>query len=394
MTHPPDSNQLSERNGPRINWRRRGSIVVLLTVIVGAYWHVAQQAKNWLSFERAGSAFAQGVGRPAFDLKKVAVNRREIHSGGPPKDGIPALTNPRMTPADQASYLQPTDRVIGVALNGEARAYPLAILNFHEIINDRVGKTKVAVTYCPLCDSAVAFDRQTPLGEREFGVSGLLFNSNVLMYDRGGKPESLWSQVKTKGISGPAIGAALEQLPLELTTWGEWTERHLNTLVMSNATGHPRDYRQNPYDGYFQQDDLMFPAKPKSKRLPAKERVLGVNFGDSQRAYPESAFQKGDSRITETIDGKQLTIEYHPDSRTLRVVESDETIRWMYSLWFAWYAFYPETTIYSGAPLRPQRQGGIDKAAIHFAAVANWCGVSARAMVASTATKANRRARD
>ena len=186
-------------------------------------------------------------GRPSFDLASLIVPANEVHSGGPPKDGIPALTNPRFIAASEATYLRPDERVIGFASGEEARAYPLSILNYHEIVNDRVGDLPVAVTYCPLCDSCAVFDRRTELGEREFGVSGLLYNSNVLMYDRGGQPESLWSQVMTRGISGPAARRPLTALPLELTTWIEWRSRHPETSVLSSETGHRRDYRRSPY---------------------------------------------------------------------------------------------------------------------------------------------------
>jgi hypothetical protein len=169
----------------------------------------------------------------------------------------------------------------------------------------------------------------------------------VLLYDRGGKPESLWSQVKTEGISGPAANKGLTTLPLELTTWKNWGSRYPGTMVLSTDTGHRRDYARNPYANYFKSKDLMFAAKPSSDKLPAKSRVLGVWTDKSARAYPESAFsQDRTRRITEELDGKKLTIEYDSDARSLRVIEAEEGVHWMYSLWFAWYAFHPETSFY------------------------------------------------
>jgi hypothetical protein len=323
-------------------------VISLLLVIIGAaVWRISISAMSALD---GGAVSAQAVQlqdrTPAFDLRALVVDRREILSGGPPKDGIPALTNPRFIRAAEAKYIRPDDRVIGLVIDEEIRAYPLAILNYHEIVNDTVGKTPVAVTYCPLCDSAVAFDRRTPLGEREFGVSGLLYNSNLLMYDRGGKPESLWSQVKTEGVSGPAANKRLATLPLELTTWKDWVSRYPGTTVLSTETGHRRDNARNPYADYFKRNASMFPAKPSSDKLPVKSRVLGVWTDKSARAYPESAFSRDRTRITEELDGKKLTIEYNPDARSLWVAEADNGIHWMYSLWFAWYAFHPETSIY------------------------------------------------
>jgi hypothetical protein len=332
---------------PRRKVTRVVAISLLLVVIGLAVWQISVDATSvWDGGAGSAQAMQFQGSPPAFDLQSLVVDKREILSGGPPKDGIPALTNPLFIRAADARYLRPDDRVIGLAIGEDVRAYPLAILNYHEIVNDTVGKTLVVVTYCPLCDSAVAFDRRTALGEREFGVSGLLYNSNVLMYDRGGKPESLWSQVKTEGISGAAANKSLTTLPLELTTWKDWVARYPGTTVLSTETGHRRDYSRTPYANYFKSKDLMFPAKPSSNKLPAKSRVLGVWTDKLARAYPESAFSRDRTRITEELNGKKLTIEYNPDARSLRVAEAEDGIRWMYSLWFAWYAFHPETSIY------------------------------------------------
>ncbi len=347
MSHLEADNIVPQRPAPRRLMFRFGAILLLLAIIMGAAWRVSQIDLLPANLDGTATAMAQSPARTTgFDLSKVVVDRRELFSGGPPKDGIPALKNPRLIQAAEARFLRPEDRVIGVFIGKEARAYPLAILNYHEIVNDTVGKTPVAVTYCPLCDSAAVFDRRTPLGEREFGVSGLLYNSNVLMFDRGGKPESLWSQVMTEGISGPAASKGLTTLPLELTTWKAWVTRFPGTTVVSAKTGHRRDYSRSPYSDYFEREALMFPAMPSSDKLPAKSRVLGVWTGKSARAYPESAFSRDRPRITEELDGKKLTIEYNPDARSLRVVEADDGIHWMYSLWFAWYAFHPETSVY------------------------------------------------
>jgi hypothetical protein len=288
----------------------------------------------------------RGGSEPTFDLKNAKIPVNEIRGGGPPKDGIPALTDPTMISATEASYLRDDDRVIGVVVDSESRAYPLRILNHHEIVNDRAGEIPYAVTYCPLCDSAVVFDRRTPLGEREFGVSGLLYNSNVLMYDRGGRPESLWSQVKTTGVSGPAADKSLGTLPLELTTWKDWLARHPRTKVLSDDTGHRRDYRRNPYAGYFARGELMFPARPVSDRMAAKTPVLGVWTDRAARAYPLSVFGSKSRELQDTLDGKHITLAYNAEANSIRVVAADDGVRWMYSFWFAWYAFRPRTDVF------------------------------------------------
>ncbi len=287
-----------------------------------------------------------GGGRPQFDLSDATIPVDQIRAGGPPKDGIPALTNPPMITAAEAAYLGPDDRVIGYVDGDEARAYPLRILNHHELVNDRVAGKPILVTYCPLCDSAAIFDRRTPLGEREFGVSGLLYNSNVLMYDRGGQPESLWSQVKGAGVSGPAADQKLTPLPVELTTWKDWINRYPHTRVLSPETGHRRDYNRNPYAGYFTSPRLVFPVESTSDRLPTKAPVLGVWVGDASRAYPVSAFGSEAREFEDTVGGRRLTLAFEPNPDRLRVVSADDDLQWMYSLWYAWYAFRPETEVY------------------------------------------------
>jgi len=327
------------------------TVAVSIILVPGLFY---VEAQGWLGGAGAtGSghgALAQvGSGRrsaPAFDLTQLTVPEREIHAGGPPKDGIPAISNPRFVSAAEATYLQPQDRVVGVVADQDVRAYPLKILNYHEIVNDRINNTPIAVTYCPLCDSADVIDRRTPLGEREFGVSGLLYNSNVLMYDRTRGTESLWSQVKAEGISGPGAEKPLKSLPLELTTWSDWLSRHPNTKVLSIETGHQRNYDRNPYGQYFSTPRLMFPAQPTSDRLPTKERVLGVWTENSSKAYPISSFSAERQQLEDSLDGKRVVIEYIPDANTLRVAQADEGVQWMYSLWFAWYAFHPETEVF------------------------------------------------
>ncbi len=283
---------------------------------------------------------AQFETSPSFDFSSLTIPSGEIRAGGVPKDGIPALTNPQTTEPSDASYLKPEDRVVGLLLGKQARAYPLKILNYHEVVNDRCGNIPVAVTYCPLCDSVVAFDRRTELGEREFGVSGFLYNSNVLMYDRGGRPESLWSQLMAQGVSGPAGGKPLKTLPTELTTWQDWLERHPATDVLSDRTGYPCFYQVDPFRRCFGSRRLIFPARPVSDCLPTKAKVLGVRSAGNARAYPLSAFGETGPSLEQELDGHKFTLRYHPEAESLRVVDAEEGLQWMYCFWFAWYAFH------------------------------------------------------
>ncbi len=282
----------------------------------------------------------------SFDLRGLTIPVRQVMSGGVEKDGIPAITDPKWVSAQAATYLKPQDRVIGLVQGKEARAYPLRIVEQHEVVNDRLGGLPVAVTYCPLCDSAAAFDRRSDGRELEFGVSGLLYNSNVLMYDRGGQPESLWSQLMASGVSGPAARQPLKAVPIELTTWKNWKERYPATSVLSAETGFQRDYSSSPYEAYYRSGRLMFPANPKSDRLPAKRPVLGVWSEKSARAFPLSAFGRESKSLEQEIDGRKFTVIFDADAGSLRVADADAGVNWMYSYWFAWYAFRPKTEVF------------------------------------------------
>ena len=175
--------------------RQRLQYPLLLLAFLGlafAVWR-SQAVREELALSPQAATMQPRRHGAAFDLGRTSIPRDEIHAGGPQKDGIPSLTNPKLIPAKSAGFLRPADRVIGVFVEGESRAYPLPILDYHEAVNDEIGKTAFAVTYCPLCDSSAVFDRRRGDSTVEFGISGLLYNSNVLLYDRGvvGK-ESLW----------------------------------------------------------------------------------------------------------------------------------------------------------------------------------------------------------
>ena len=349
----PDFADESEDAAPEqnaISWRRVAvSVCVAMALLVPALFSMESSSPGCQtlceskSVARAGQASQRKI---PFDVSGALVPLNEIRSGGPPKDGIPALTNPAVIAASEVDFLQENDRVIGLLQDNLARAYPLKILNYHEIVNDSLGEISVAVTYCPLCDSAAAFDRLLDERPVEFGVSGLLYNSNVLMYDRSQGVESLWSQVKAKAIAGPCSGDSLEALPFELTTWSAWQSRYPDTTVMSIETGHLRRYDRNPYRSYFESDRLMFPAQPEDSRLPAKQRVLGAWSGDQTLAVPASAFSESRPKLDTTLDGKRLSVEFEADCQTMRVVAAEDGIQWMYSFWFAWSAMHPETQLY------------------------------------------------
>ena len=199
----------------------------------------------------------------------------EIVWGGVALDGIPALVNARMLPAAEADYITPTELVFGVEINGDARAYPLRILDWHEMANDVVGGVPVALAYCTLCGAGVLFDTRVGDATYEFGSSGFLMRSNKLMYDR--TTYTLWNQLTGEPVLGKLADGSIElkRLPVVVTRWQAWLERHPETQVLSLQTGHLRDYTPgNPYGGYFASPETMFPAEGAVDRLPDKARHL------------------------------------------------------------------------------------------------------------------------
>ncbi len=282
-----------------------------------------------------------------FDLSDSLIDPAKIVAGGPAKDGIPALDNPRFVSADKAAFMQPRDRILGIELNGVSKAYPIGILNWHEIVNDEINGEHFAVTYCPLCGTGVAFSAEVDGNQLDFGVSGLLYNSDVLLYDR--QSDSLWSQIKSQAISGEMRGKKLSRLALTHTNWGDWLQQHPRTQVLSQDTGYSRDYSRNPYAGYEQSRSLYFQV---SHKAPAyyhpKERVLGLQVGDSFKAYPFSEIDKsGKARINDVFAGERFTIHWDRNNQRAEIHDAaGELVPAIEGFWFAWFTFHPETEIY------------------------------------------------
>ncbi len=279
-----------------------------------------------------------------FNMENAIIPVEEVLAGGPPRDGIPSIDRPKFVPPAQARYLEEDDLVVSVTHAGETRAYPLRILVWHEIVNDRIGELAINVSYCPLCGSAMVFDRTIGGRTLEFGVSGLLFQSDVLMYDR--QTESLWSQLGMMAVSGPAVGQKLILLTAEHMTWRAWREKYPAGLVLSTDTGHRRDYARQPYGDYQRSSRLMFPVRGKRRDLPIKEMVAGVVLDGVARAYPYS--QLPDGREWEDRIGDQLVrLRYDRAARHLTITdEKGEAVPHAPAYWFAWQAFYPATTVW------------------------------------------------
>jgi len=282
-----------------------------------------------------------------FDTTRHNIPVEEILAGGPPKDGIPALLKPKFVSAEAADFLSEDDRVLGVAAGPAAKAYPLRILNWHEVVNDVLGDRPVAVTYCPLTASGVVYDRKLKGKVLSFGVSGRLYQSNVLMYDH--QTESLWSQLQEEAVTGSYTGAGLRFVPSVETTWGAWRRLHPKTLVLSVDTGYRRPYDRDPYASYRVSPDPMFPVRALDRRLPAKEKVLGLRLGGRTKAYVVKAL-KEQGRLRDRIGGRKLAVTFDRKAGSAQVVdERGKLMPAVVVYWFAWAAFHPGTEIWQGA---------------------------------------------
>ncbi len=190
------------------------------------------------------------------------------------------------------------------------------------------------------------YDRNVKGQELTFGVSGRLYNSNVLLYDH--QTESLWSQIKEEAVTGPLTGTRLTTLPFTTITWKAWREAHPNTVVLSTKTSSPRDYGRNPYLHYARSPEVMFPVKHDDPRLPAKEKILGVKIEDASKAYPLSALRLLTQPLKDTVGGKALTITYQHEGWSVTVAETatGKPLPAVTAYWFAWATFHPETEVY------------------------------------------------
>jgi len=306
----------------------------------------------------------------------------KIKGGGPPMDGIPSIDNPVFADLQGSYFMSDSDTVIGLEINGEAKAYPLFILVWHEIVNDNVGGTPVAVTYCPLCYTNQVFERVIDGQEVEFGTSGKLYNSNLVMYDR--LTESYWSQALGIAVKGELSGYKLNLVPFDVITWGDWKTLHPDTMVLTTDTGHIRSYATDPYGNYYTEPRILFPVEHSDDRMHPKEIILGFNRDDIYKAYKQndiesnviindsigetpvmliSLYSENSRAFERTINGVVLDFEYVDG----KIFDFQTNSEWNYDgfsisgeyqgkqlermaiepgFWFEWIAFHPQTLVY------------------------------------------------
>jgi hypothetical protein len=293
------------------------------------------------------------------DFCRHLVPLSQFRSGGPGKDGIPALDHGSFAPASKVDWLAFREPVIELAIGADVRAYPLQILIWHEIVNDRVGGIPVAVTFCPLCDTAIAFDRRVGGRTLSFGTTGNLRNSDLVMYDH--QTESWWQQFGGESLVGRYAGTRLRQLPARIVAWREFERRHPHSLVLTRNTGFSRPYGENPYTGY---DDASTPpffpaANTGDHRLQPKERVVFLERGRDAAVVPFSVLQR--KRVVRvTVGGHRLLVRWRAgvasaldsgsiargrDIGSASVTEHDKPVVFDEPFWFAVAAFRPHVRI-------------------------------------------------
>lgn len=281
--------------------------------------------------------------REASTLKH-SIPLDEIVDGGPGKDGIPSIDRPKfITLTEAQKQLKPQGLGLIVSLDGEHRFYPYQILVWHELVNDTIGEQPILVSFCPLCGSGLVFDRRVNGETIEFGVSGKLHNSDLLMYDR--KTDSLWQQILGEAVVGPLTGTKLVQIEANVTPLDVFAQKFPRGTVLSRDTGFDRNYDRTPYGNYDENREIFFPVSATDERLHPKARVLGIETAGKFKAYPEDRLKK-QRTISDSFAGRELRLDYNDGLVTIKDTQSNQAIAPIYTFWFAWYAFHPDTELY------------------------------------------------
>lgn len=284
------------------------------------------------------------------DGVKHTIPLNEIVGGGPPKDGIPSIDDPKFVSIAEANKFV-SDEEPGIAINidGVQRFYPFQILVWHEIVNDTINGKRILISYCPLCLTAIVFDPVVNGKQVEFGVSGKLWNSNLLMYDR--QTDSLWSQALGEAVLGERTTDKLEVLASDILKFGVWKSANTKGEVLSRDTGATRFYGQDPYGDYYTNNSaLFFPVATADDRLERKDFVLGIVINGQAKAYYTEAVKKV-GRVEEKFAGKTIIAEYDPSLDVVRIFSAEGgkklvRINPFGSFWFSWVASHPDTELY------------------------------------------------
>jgi len=350
----------------KMNTQIKIIILIIILVGVGAFWYfqsrssfpipsgetVLQGNENKESSAETASDASTGIKQIMQTQREILVTDgikhsiplNEILSGGPGKDGIPSIDDPKFILVSEATFLNDSDPGLGLTINGESRFYPYRILVWHEIVNDELAHEPVLVTYCPLCATGIVFDRRVDGEVQEFGVSGRLWQSNLLMYNRAGneKNESLWSQVLGEAVLGVHTGKKLTIVRSDVVRFGDWKRAHPNTKVLSQDTGVVRSYGRDPYGDYYTSESVSFGATFTDTRLHPKALVHGIEIGGQYKAYHDGALS---GTITDTFGGMSIVVT-KTDLGEIRFTANGESLASIPGFWFSWLAVHPETELF------------------------------------------------
>jgi hypothetical protein len=305
------------------------------------------------SLDRAAGDPTQGEGTPetgvapktlnGFRLVPLIVKAELVRAGGPGRDQIKAVDDPQFVTPEQATWVAADTPVIGVELGGEARAYPVHLIERHQIVNDLLAGVPLAVSYDPLAGTPRAFRRRVGGRDLHFGVSGLVYNACSLMYDR--ETQSLWSQFTGQAISGPLAGTRLEMIRVRQEPRDLWLGRAPASTVLVRPDPRGIDYRYSPYQAYWLQEEIPFPVAAKDSRFHSKELVLGVVAQGKARAFLGSLLTAAGGRVSDDFQGKTIRILYDSEDAFMQW-EIPKEVEVTEAYWFAWKAFHPETEIW------------------------------------------------
>lgn len=340
---------------------KNNSIIILVLVALVGLFAYQKFFRNDFPLPRGGETKKETItvsgGDQAPALKEIMITDGTKHSvpldeilgGGPPKDGIPSIDDPKFISVSSANkFLNDDEPGIALDIGGTQRFYPFQILVWHEIVNDTIGGKRVLVSYCPLCLSGIVFDPLVRDERVEFGTSGKLWNSNLVMYDR--KTDSLWSQILGEAIVGEMTGTKLAVLPSDILKYGDWKKANPRGDVLSKDTGATRFYGQDPYGDYYTTPGTYFPVNKKDNRLEEKDFVLGIVLNGKAKAYfPEAVKKAGE--ITDTFEGTTIVARYEKNIDAVRIFEKRpdgtlERINPFGTFWFSWVAAHADTELY------------------------------------------------
>ena len=313
-----------------------GTISLLGLVLAVAILHVG----GWDNFKLRYfhlTSYLQDQEQELEDIRAQNLNPTEysridltqLLNGGPPKDGIPSIDNPKFNTA-QTTPFDRQETAIGIVINGEAKAYPLGIMNWHEIVNDRIGGVNISVSYCPLCDTIVVFERNNTT----YGVSGKLYQSCLVMYDRA--DDTLYSQPWAMGIVGKAVNRNLVRIPAVKTTLGNWLKQYPDSQILATDTGYRRDYQNYPYGTYYTDRQIIFPVRNQDNLTNHPKTIISYiwetdtqtpknNFSGSSYQFDHQKLQQIGAEILE-FNGRQIKARWDSKLETVVVEEMDGTV--------------------------------------------------------------------